>query len=132
MAEHELRTQLGQLQQHVQQLQEQAQTASALEYRCEGLVKDVQHRDQQIGHLKGEVKMCPPPQKTLSFWCGAGIVAQLQSSLHKERERAQSLEESHARLSSEQQGLASSRDSALLAHRVRWDVIRGACISYRS
>ena len=55
MAEQELRTQLGQLQQHVQQLQEQAQTASALEYRCEGLVKDVQHRDQQIGHLKGEV-----------------------------------------------------------------------------
>ena len=60
MAEQELRTQLGQLQQHVQQLQEQAQTASALEYRCEGLVKDVQHRDQQIGHLKGEVNLRPP------------------------------------------------------------------------
>lgn len=60
MAEQELRTQLAQLQQHVQQLQEQAQTASALEYRCEGLVKDVQHRDQQIGHLKGELCLhCP-------------------------------------------------------------------------
>ncbi len=63
MAEQELRTQLAQLQQHVQQLQEQAQTASALEYRCEGLVKDVQHRDQQIGHLKGVLNLhCP------KFW----------------------------------------------------------------
>ena len=128
MAEQELRTQLGQLQQHVQQLQEQAQTASALEYRCEGLVKDVQHRDQQIGHLKGEVKLRPPNKlSVLNFWYGAGIVAQLQSSLHKERQRAQSLEEAHTRLSSEQQRLASSRDSALLAQRVRCGVIGGTC-----
>ena len=57
--------------------------------------------------------------------CGAGIVAQLQSSLHKERQHAQSLEEAATRLSSEQQRVASSRDSALLAQRVRCVVTRG-------
>ena len=70
------------------------------------------------------------PSKTIDaqfLMLRAGIVAQLQSSLHKERQRAQSLEEAAARLSSEQQRLASSRDSALLAQRVRCKVTRGAC-----
>lgn len=42
-----------QLEQHVQQLQYEANTAGALEYRCEGLQQDKQQLVQQLQQLKG-------------------------------------------------------------------------------
>ncbi len=46
-------TRIHQLEQHVQQLQQEAQTAGALEYRCEGLLQEKQQLAQQLQHLKG-------------------------------------------------------------------------------
>ena len=38
---------------HVQQLQQEAQTAGALEYCCEGLLQEKQQLAQQLQHLQG-------------------------------------------------------------------------------
>ena len=43
------------LEQHVQQLQQEASTAAALEYRCEGLQQEKQQLAQQLQQLKGEL-----------------------------------------------------------------------------
>ena len=42
-----------QLEQYVQQLQQEASTAGALEYRCEGLQQEKQQLAQQLQQLKG-------------------------------------------------------------------------------
>ncbi|KAL0045188.1 hypothetical protein WJX82_000173 [Trebouxia sp. C0006] len=62
----EAATRIHQLEQHVQQLQQEAQTAGALEYRCEGLLQEKQQLAQQLQHLQGNV-------------------VQMQSALHQER-----------------------------------------------
>lgn len=52
-----------QLEQHVQQLQSEANMVGALEYRCQGLHQDKQQLTQQLQQLKGKwtillVKLC--------------------------------------------------------------------------
>ncbi|DBA81356.1 TPA: hypothetical protein ACH3X2_006959 [Trebouxia sp. C0005] len=62
----EASTRIHLLEQHVQQLQQEAQTAGAFEYRCEGLLQENQQLAQQLQYLKGNV-------------------VQMQSALHQER-----------------------------------------------
>lgn len=68
-----------QLEQYVQQLQQEASTAGALEYRCEGLQQEKQQLAQQLQQLKGNV-------------------VQMQSSLHQERLHRQEREATAAQL----------------------------------
>ncbi|DBA75487.1 hypothetical protein WJX77_004920 [Trebouxia sp. C0004] len=74
---------IHQLEQHVQQLQQEAQTAGALEYRCAGLLQEKQQLAQQLQHLKGNV-------------------VQMQSALHQERLLRQERESDVAQSAAEQ------------------------------
>lgn len=47
---------MKELEQHVQQLQQEVNTAGALEYRCEGLQQDKQQLTQQLQRLKGKLE----------------------------------------------------------------------------
>lgn len=53
---------MQQLEQQVQQLQQEASTAGALEYRCEGLQQEKQQLAQQLQQLKGmSLSLTPAP-----------------------------------------------------------------------
>lgn len=84
----EAATRILQLEQHVQQLQQEAQTAGALEYRCEGLQQEKQQLAQQLQHLKGNV-------------------VQMQSALHQERLLRQERESVVAQFAAEKLELQS-------------------------